>query len=159
MKAMRSRCCGSIFAWILNTKPLNASLSGPTDPMSVSRGWGFGDISTKQSNNCLIPKPRKAEPKNTGVWSPAKYASRLKSLPAPAINSTSSSKVSSESPKCFCASSSSRRQTMSCCSASRRNGIKVSSFQGVNARENFALSPAAKSSARTVYQACVRYRR
>ena len=33
--AMRSRCWGSMFAWILNTKPENASAVGATSPSSV----------------------------------------------------------------------------------------------------------------------------
>src|SRR3546814_2496288 len=40
MKAMRSRCFGSMLAWILKTKPLTSAPSGGT--ASVSVGWGRG---------------------------------------------------------------------------------------------------------------------
>src|SRR5690606_11614114 len=38
MKAMRSRCLGSMFAWILNTKPLKAGSVGSTSRSWVMRG-------------------------------------------------------------------------------------------------------------------------
>jgi hypothetical protein len=46
MKAMPSRCRGFMFAWILNTKPVNRSSSGRTHSWSsVSRGAGGAELS------------------------------------------------------------------------------------------------------------------
>ena len=42
MKAMRSRCCGSIFACTLNTKPVTSSPSGETGAGSAGCGRGPG---------------------------------------------------------------------------------------------------------------------
>ena len=54
---------GSIFACILNTKPLKSFSLGLTNRESLSLGLGVGAISIKQSNNSLTPKLFKAEPK------------------------------------------------------------------------------------------------
>jgi hypothetical protein len=67
---MRSRCAGSMFAWILNTKPVNFSSSGVTTRVTVGRGSGGGAHSTKASSTSRTPKLLIAEPKNTGVWTP-----------------------------------------------------------------------------------------
>src|SRR5665213_2441211 len=45
--AMRSRCLGSMFAWILNTKPVNDGSVGLMRPAVDSRGRGAGANSRK----------------------------------------------------------------------------------------------------------------
>ncbi len=69
-KAMRSRCCGSMFAWILNTNPENFSSYGSIVRVVASRGCGGGACSTNSSSSSRTPKLLMAEPKNTGVSSP-----------------------------------------------------------------------------------------
>jgi len=70
MNATRSRCCGSMFAWILNTKPVSFSSAGATSRVVVARGRGAGACSTKKSSSSCTPKLLTAEPKNTGVCLP-----------------------------------------------------------------------------------------
>ncbi len=54
MKAMRSRCLGSMLAWILNTKPENFGSSGCHRRASrPARGSGGGDSSTTASSKRL----------------------------------------------------------------------------------------------------------
>ena len=72
MKAMRSRCAGSMLAWILKTKPLSLDSSLVTSREVVARGPGAGALSTKASSSGVTPKLLIAEPKNTGVCSPAR---------------------------------------------------------------------------------------
>ena len=71
-KATRSRCCGSMLAWILNTKPVNVSSSGATTRPVVARACGPGACSTKKSSSGCTPKLFTAEPKNTGACLPAR---------------------------------------------------------------------------------------
>ena len=77
IKASLSLCLGSMFAWILNTKPVNFFSSGFTSRVSDVFGLGSGAISTKQSSNSRTPKLFNAEPKNTGCNSPLRYSSWL----------------------------------------------------------------------------------
>ena len=70
MNATRSRCCGSMFAWILNTKPVSFSSCGATSRPVVACGCGGGACSTKKSSSGCTPKLFTPEPKNTGVCSP-----------------------------------------------------------------------------------------
>ncbi|MNZ30687.1 hypothetical protein D3C78_479650 [compost metagenome] len=94
MKAMRSRCFGSMFAWILNTKPENFSSVGSTTRSWVARDSGFGAQSTMQSSTWSTPKLPSAVPKNTGVISPLRKASLSNSWQAPCTSSSSSTKLS-----------------------------------------------------------------
>ena len=71
-KAMRTRCFRSIFAWILNTKPDNGFSVGTTSRETVSRACGAGAHSTNESSSGRMPKLLTAEPKKTGVTSPAR---------------------------------------------------------------------------------------
>ncbi|MDR6355338.1 hypothetical protein Q3H58_002009 [Pseudomonas psychrotolerans] len=56
MKAMRSRCLGSMFAWILNTKPENFSSTGSTVRSWAARDSGRGAQSTTASSTWSTPK-------------------------------------------------------------------------------------------------------
>jgi hypothetical protein len=56
-----------MFAWILNTKPLNAASSTCTVRCRASRACGGGAHSTKLSSISRTPKLASAVPKNTGV--------------------------------------------------------------------------------------------
>ncbi len=67
MKAMRSRWFGSMFAWILNTKPVIFGSVGATARVSASWPRGGGATSASPSIRSRTPKLRKAEPKKTGV--------------------------------------------------------------------------------------------
>ena len=73
---MRSRWRGSMFAWILNTKPVNGVFRGlHLRVRASSRGCGGGAQSTSACRISCTPKLLIAEPKNTGVWRPARNAS------------------------------------------------------------------------------------
>ena len=72
MNAKRSRCFGSILAWILNTKPDILASFGLTNLVSESFGLGDGAIAIKQSKSSLTPKLFNAEPKKTGCSFPSK---------------------------------------------------------------------------------------
>ncbi|MCY1438014.1 hypothetical protein D9M71_541960 [compost metagenome] len=67
MKAMRSRCFGSMFAWILKMKPENFSSTGSTVRSLATRASGRGAQSTTASRTWSTPKLPSAVPKNTGV--------------------------------------------------------------------------------------------
>ena len=56
-----------MFAWILNTNPLNRSSTGATVRCSASRGPGGGASATNVSSSSRTPKLLRADPKNTGV--------------------------------------------------------------------------------------------
>ena len=69
---MRSRCAGSMLAWILKTTPLNPR-PGWMTPGSLARSPGNGGArSTSASSTSRTPKLLIAEPKNIGVWRPAR---------------------------------------------------------------------------------------
>ena len=70
--ATRSRWRGSMFAWILKTKPLKRSSAGLTVPESLGRGCGGGASSTSACRNGSRPKFVRALPKKTGVCRPAR---------------------------------------------------------------------------------------
>ncbi|OPZ88287.1 MAG: hypothetical protein BWY76_00001 [bacterium ADurb.Bin429] len=72
MKATRSRCMGSMLAWILNTKPLRGFSSALTMRVVVAWDLGAGACSTKKSSSSWTPKLLTAEPKKTGVSLPAR---------------------------------------------------------------------------------------
>ena len=72
MKATRSRCCGSMLAWILNTKPVSLFSSGAISRPVVERACGAGACSTKKSSSGCTPKLLTPEPKNTGVCLPSR---------------------------------------------------------------------------------------
>ena len=67
--AMRSRCRGFMFAWILKTKPLKSGSAGSTVPALDGRGCGGGANSVSPRRNGSRPKFESALPKNTGVCS------------------------------------------------------------------------------------------
>ena len=69
---MRSRCLGSMLAWILKMKPVNFDSSGATIREEVSRGLGLGAMSTKVSSISCTPKLLTALPKNTGANLPSR---------------------------------------------------------------------------------------
>ena len=62
-KATRSRCWGSMFAWILNAKPVKAGSVGSMSRRRVCRGCGGGAYLTKSSSSSATPKLFIAEPK------------------------------------------------------------------------------------------------
>jgi hypothetical protein len=63
---MRSRCFGSMLAWILKTKPVNGASAGCTMRAPPSRGCGGGAHSTSACRISRTPKLLMPEPKNTG---------------------------------------------------------------------------------------------
>ena len=80
---MRSRWEGSMLACTLNTNPENGASSGRGTPSTSARGAGDGTRSTTASSSLRTPKLVRAEPKKTGVASPARNALRSSSAPAP----------------------------------------------------------------------------
>ncbi|MNC85256.1 hypothetical protein D3C83_08460 [compost metagenome] len=76
MKATRSRCPGSILAWILNTTPENFGSTGSTVRCRARRGRGGEANSTKASSTSFTPKLLIAEPKKSGVCLPSRKAAR-----------------------------------------------------------------------------------
>ena len=90
--ATRSRWRGSMFAWILKTKPVKRSSVGLTGPASLRRGCGGGASSTIARRNGSRPKLVSALPKNTGVWRPARYSPTSYDVPAALITSSDSMK-------------------------------------------------------------------
>ena len=90
MKAMRSRWFGSMFAWILNTKPVMRGSVGSTRRLSASWPRGGGATLARPSMRSRTPKLRSAEPKKTGVRWPSRNASRSNGLRPPSASSTSS---------------------------------------------------------------------
>ena len=70
---MRSRCLGSMFAWILKMNPVNLDSSGATSRLDVSRGLGLGAMSMKVSSISCTPKLFTALPKKTGASLPSRY--------------------------------------------------------------------------------------
>ena len=76
-KAMRSRCRGSMFAWILNTKPVNSVRVGSIGPMLDSRAVGDGASLRKSWRKASTPKLVSALPKCTGVMLPSSRDSWL----------------------------------------------------------------------------------
>src|SRR5574343_483547 len=60
-KAIRSRCFGSMLAWILNTKPENFGSFGCTWRVTAGRAIGGGDRSTTASSRLCTPKLLTAE--------------------------------------------------------------------------------------------------
>src|SRR5471032_1809018 len=110
--ATRSRWRGSMFAWILKTKPVKRSSVGSTTPVSLGRACGCGASSTSVRRNGSRPKFVIALPKNTGVWRPARYSSRSNGVPAARITSSDSRKCAYVlSPISARASGSSRSET------------------------------------------------
>ena len=79
-----------MFAWILNTKPVNLSSEASTSRSRVGRGCGGGACSVKVRSSSSTPKLLMAEPKNAGVCLPARYSAWLNSGDAPRTRSTSS---------------------------------------------------------------------
>ena len=67
MNAIRSRCPGSMFAWILNTKPVSFGSPGSTRRSIAMRALGPGECWTNALRSSRTPKLLTAEPKNTGV--------------------------------------------------------------------------------------------
>ena len=64
-----------MFAWILNTKPVNGLSAGSTMRAVASRGCGGGAQSTSACRTSRTPKLLMPEPKNTGLCFPARNAS------------------------------------------------------------------------------------
>jgi len=87
---MRSRCAGSMFAWILNTKPLNFGWVGSRGPSLVWREVGAGASSRKASRKGRTPKFVIALPKNMGVMRPASLLARSNTSPPMSSSSMSS---------------------------------------------------------------------
>ena len=69
---MRSRCAGSMLAWILKTKPASGVSAGCTVRSRAARGKGPGACAVKAASSSSTPKLLIAEPKNTGVCRPAR---------------------------------------------------------------------------------------
>ncbi len=92
-KAMRSRCCGSILACTLKTKPETAFSSGSIGRGSAGCGRGGGARSATPRSNSRTPKLLRALPKNTGVRCPSRYAVRSKGGQRPCAISTCSRRV------------------------------------------------------------------
>ena len=65
--AMRSRCFGSMFAWILNTNPDTGFSSGNTARSRAGCERGGGASFATPVRSSRTPKLLTAEPKNTGV--------------------------------------------------------------------------------------------
>ena len=86
---MRSRCLGSMLAWILKTKPLNGASAGSTMRGPPSRDCGGGAQSISACRISWTPKLLMPEPKNTGDCRPARNSSRSNGELAPRIKSTS----------------------------------------------------------------------
>ena len=89
-KAMRSRCAGSILAWILNTTPLNLGSTGSTTRWMAALAPGCGARSTSASSTSRTPKLLTAEPNSIGVCVPCRKASLSKAGEAPSTSSISS---------------------------------------------------------------------
>ncbi len=87
---MRSRCLGSMFAWILNTKPEKGASAGCTTRSPPSRGCGGGAHCVSASRISCTPKLLIPEPKKTLVWRPARKAPRSNGALALRMRSTSS---------------------------------------------------------------------
>ena len=83
MKAMRSRCDGSMFACTLKTKRGEPVVVGLHDAVARQRGPGGGHRSTKSSRKGSTPKLVSALPKKTGVCSPAQEAGGPSRRPRP----------------------------------------------------------------------------
>ena len=98
-KATRSRCAGSIFAWILKTTAEHFFSSGLTSRWTEWREPGAGARSTSVFKISRTPKLLMAEPKNTGDWRPAKNSFRSKAGMAFLTKSTSAKASSNASPK------------------------------------------------------------
>ncbi len=99
MNAMRSRCCGSMFAWILNTKPVSLPSIASTSRCTVSCLSGAGACVAKCASSSSTPKFEMAEPKNTGVCLPARYSATSNSAVPPRTSSISSSNRAARSPR------------------------------------------------------------
>src|SRR3984957_12513430 len=65
-KAMRSRCRGSMLAWILKMKPEKAALSGAISAPAMERDLGGGACTRKWSSNNCTPKLFQAAAKKNG---------------------------------------------------------------------------------------------
>ena len=94
IKAILSLWFLFIFAWILKTNAEKSSLVGSINPSLDSLGKGGVVRFKNSSRNGSTPKFVSAEPKNTGVSSPLRTASRSNSSPAPSSSSTSSRRMS-----------------------------------------------------------------
>src|ERR1051325_4090728 len=68
MKATRSRCFGSMFAWILKMNPENPGCSGEISTPAITRGLGGGECFRNPSSRSCTPKLLTALPKKTGVF-------------------------------------------------------------------------------------------
>ena len=75
--ATRSRWSGSMFAWILKTKPEKSARAGSIGPAAGLARAGAGASSRKRSRNGSTPKFVSALPKNIGVCRPARDLGRL----------------------------------------------------------------------------------
>ena len=93
INAILSLCALFILACILNTNAEKSSLNGSIGPAEELRGSGDVVISRKCCKNVSTPKLVRAEPKNTGVRSPACTFARSNSALAPSRSSTSSSNL------------------------------------------------------------------
>jgi hypothetical protein len=69
---MRSRCALSMLACTLNTNPENGASRARAPPSTSRRRAGRGTRSITASSSRRTPKLVRAEPKNTGVVSPAR---------------------------------------------------------------------------------------
>ena len=80
MKAMRSRWFGSMFAWILKTKPVILGSSAFTRRPAAACARGLGANSAIASIRSLTPKSLSALPHKTGVRWPSRKAFLSKAL-------------------------------------------------------------------------------
>ena len=92
MNAILSLCALFIFACILNTNAENACSVGDTRPISALLESGVVVIFKKCCKKNSTPKFVSAEPKNTGVSSPARTSSKSNSALAPSKSAISSSR-------------------------------------------------------------------
>ena len=101
MKAMRSRWLGSMFAWILNTKPETSPSPGLTSTgapaFSASRSSGGGAWAVSVARSSSTPKWRSAEPNTMGVMCPSRKDRGSKGLDASCTRSAPSCASSSAS--------------------------------------------------------------
>ena len=87
---MRSRWRGSMFAWILNTKPVNGGSVGSTTRASRRAAAAAAPSRTSACRISRTPKLLMPEPKNTGLWRPARNSASVERWLAPRSSSMSS---------------------------------------------------------------------
>ena len=96
--ATRSRCFASMFAWILNTNPVNCSSVGSNETgRSIRAAPARGASSRNSRRNGSTPKFVSALPKNTGDSSPESTAASSNGCPASSSSEMSCTRRSCDS--------------------------------------------------------------